>query len=169
MVCPSWLWLLPNRNGCCRGICGYWVTSCLCSLTWRKQSLNSGGLNRVLSWISSATCHFLYVKLFIWLNYGSLALLSLQTHMVLLIESCVSASDLWATVACAERNGWSWPHCTACRALQNPYLWELPVSSYQSRPDAVSCRNQINRQVNCLRQSEVLQWGWCDSPGPLTG
>lgn len=59
-------------------------------------------------------------------------LLSLQIHMVLLIELCVSASDLWATVARAERNGWSWLHCTACKALQNPYLWELLVSSYIS-------------------------------------
>lgn len=148
---PSWL--LPNRNWCCREICGCWVASCLCSLTWSKKPLNLGGSNSVLSWISSATCHFLYVKLFIWLNYGSLwLLLSLQTHMVLLIEWCVSASDLWATVACAESSGWSRPRCTLCKGLQIPYLWEFLLSSYQSRPDAVSCRNQISRQVNCLRQ-----------------
>lgn len=84
-------------------------------------------------------------------------------------EFCVSASELQVTVACAERNGWSWPPCMGCKALQNPYLWELLVSSYQSRPDAVSSRNQISRQVNCLRQSEVLHWGRCDSPGPLAG
>lgn len=168
MVCPPWL--LPNTNWCCREICDYWVASCLYSLIWIIKPLNLGGLNHVLSWISSATCHILYVKLFIWLNYGSLwLLLSLQTHMVLLIESCVSASDLWVTVACAERNGWSRPDCTAGKALQNAYLWEFLVSAYQSRPDAVSCRNQISRQVNCLRQSEVLRWGWCDSPGPFTG
>lgn len=43
------------------------------ALLLEAKSLNLEGLNLVLSWISSATCHFLYVKLFIWLNYGSLA------------------------------------------------------------------------------------------------
>lgn len=61
----------------------------------KQQPLNLGGLNHVLSWISPATCHFLYVKLFIWLDDGSLwLLLSLQTHMVLLIESPVCLPEI---------------------------------------------------------------------------
>lgn len=53
-------------------------------------------------------------------------------------KSCVSAWDLQVTAACAERSGWSWPTppCTAHRALQNAYLWELLVSSYWPHPDA---------------------------------
>ena len=50
--------------------------------------------------------HFQCLKLFIWLDGGSLwLLLSLQMRMVLLIESCASASDLWVTVAVQRETG----------------------------------------------------------------
>lgn len=172
MVCPSWLWLLCNRNLCCRGICGYWVAYCILVEVLHEATASESRRLKLCPFLDFS-CHMsLLVREVVYLArwWQSVAFaISADAYGPADRKSSVCAWDLQVTVACAERNGWSWLHCTAHRALQNPCLWELLASSHRSHPNAVSYRNQISRQVNCLHQSEVLHWGWCDSPGPLAG
>ena len=122
----------------------------------KQQTLNLGGWNCVLSWISPAPSFSMLEVVYLARWWQSLAFaISADAYGPADRVLCVCLRFVGDSGS-AERNGWSWPHCGACRALQNPYLWQRLVSSYRSRPSAVSCRNQISRQVNCLRQSQVL-------------